>query len=528
ILINLVSNAIKFTPRGEIVVRVDGGCERCADKLCADFSVRDTGIGIPAEKQKLIFDAFAQADASSTRMFGGTGLGLSISSRLVSLMGGRIWLESEPGQGSTFHFTVPFGVPEEASPAPKYRALDLRGVKVLIVDDHPVNRRIFMEMLPQWGMDPYQAGSGEDALDAIIRADADGAPFRLILLDAMMPVMDGFTVAARIREARISAPPTIMLLSSADRAGDIEKSREFGIRQFLRKPVKYSELQDAIQEALGGSAADLADGGTGATASIRSAQKALRILAAEDNPVNQRLVQALLEDRGHEVIMVANGEEALRAVEDKDFDVILMDVQMPVMDGLQATALLRKREAEQGRHAYVVAMTAHALKGDRERCLAAGMDAYVPKPIRETELLAAVERWYESSNPLNEGTAFAMAETPAFDLPAALARVRGRRGLLKDLAGLVVAQMDGLLRDCDQAVANQDAASLERAAHTLKSSAASLCAAATADLAQNLENAGRHGDLESASSLIPQLRSSAERLVAALVTFLDEPDPPRE
>ena len=199
---------------------------------------------------------------------------------------------------------------------------------------------------------------------------------------------------------------------------------------------------------------------------------------------------------------------------------------MPVMDGLQATALLREREADQGRHAYVVAMTAHVLKGDRERCLAAGMDAYVPKPIRESELLAAVERWNDDSNSPDEGAAPTMPETPPFDLTAALARVRGRRALLKDLAGLVVAQTDGLLRDCELAIAGQDAAALELAAHTLKSSAASLCADATAELAQNLENAGRLGDLQSAANLLAQLRASSERLVAALVTFLDEPDPP--
>lgn len=527
ILINLVSNAIKFTPQGEIVVRVESGCDRCADSICPRFSVSDTGVGIPADKQTVIFDAFTQADASSTRMFGGTGLGLAISSRLVNLMRGDMGLESEVGRGSTFYFTVPLKVPSETAPGPRQRSFDLHGVKVLVVDDHPVNRYIFMEMLTQWGMSPVQADSGKAALHEIQRATEQGAPFRLILLDAMMPEMDGFEVAAHIKATPSTALTTIMLLSSADRGGDFELSRRLGISRFLRKPVKYSELMEAIQAALDESEATPVTPEVLPASPFRAVQRGLRILVAEDNPVNQRLVQALLEDRGHSVLMAGNGEEALRLLERESFDAVLMDVQMPVMDGLQATAAIRERERDTGRHAYIVAMTAHALKGDKERCLAAGMDAYVSKPIREAELLAAVERWNEEpASSDTQGASAMSSDQPPFDLSEALARVRNRRPLLRSMAEIFIGQSDDLLDQCEAAIESADGPTLERAAHTLKSSAASFCAATVSEIAQRLENAGRTAEFGNAKADFQVLKSEMGRLLPALKRFLDEPDPP--
>ncbi|QSA97918.1 response regulator [Methylococcus sp. EFPC2] len=525
ILINLVSNAIKFTPKGEISVRVTSNCERCLDKVCPQFSVSDTGIGIPADKRQVIFDAFAQADASSTRMFGGTGLGLSISSRLVNLMGGEIWLDSEVGQGSCFHFTLPFQVPPEAPEHVRRDPADLRGIRVLVVDDHAVNRYIFVEMLTQWGLEPVQADGGEVALAAIREAEAQGKPFRLVLLDAMMPRIDGYEVASRIIANPGATPPTIMLLSSADRVGEADLSRQLGISRFLRKPVKYSELLDAIQEALSTAQPAPCSAGGSDCAAMRPLQRALRILVAEDNPVNQRLVRVLLEDRGHIVTMANNGQDALRLLAQNDFDAVLMDVQMPVMDGLQATEALREHEREYGgEHIYVVAMTAHALQGDKERCLEAGMDAYISKPLRETELLATVERWH-SASPATERGDTGMAETAPFDLTEALQRVRGRRGLLKDLAGIVLDQSDELLHSCEEAIRNGDGPALEWAAHTLKGSVGSLCAKPAAELAQRLENAARAKDFDAARILFGELQAAMAQLAPGIRQFLAAPDP---
>lgn len=452
ILVNLISNAIKFTAHGEISVHVEARCERCEVEVCPEFSVADTGIGIPQDKQAHIFEAFTQVDASSTRLYGGTGLGLSICARLIELMKGRIWLESAPGHGSVFRFTLPFGVPDQAARQAPEALPALTGIRVLVVDDHPVNRRIFVEMLNQWRMVPTAVESGLLALEEIRRARAADTPFRLILLDAMMPEMDGFEVAARIRAEPASSPPTIMLLSSADAPGDANRSRELGITRFLRKPVKYSELMDAIQLALRESGADGATRREFLLSALRPLRVPLKILVAEDNPVNQHLVRTLLEERGHRVWMADQGEAALRLLAEQRFDAVLMDVQMPVMDGLQATAAIRRNEQAAGSgQLWIVAMTAHALQGDRERCLAAGMDAYVSKPLREPELLAAVERWDDSAGAA-PGEGPPVAGPPPFDRTAALERVGHREALLRHLATLLISQSAPLLNDCAEAI----------------------------------------------------------------------------
>ncbi|HEY6945668.1 MAG TPA: response regulator [Candidatus Acidoferrum sp.] len=389
VVTNLVGNAIKFTHEGEVGLKVEVADNEGEDRLL-HFTVSDTGIGIPAEKQALIFDPFAQADTSTTRKYGGTGLGLSISTRLVDLMGGEIWLESEEGKGSRFHFTIKLGLVdakeiEVGKPAPPEI---LRDVKVLVVDDNRTNRRILEGMLKRWEMKPTLVEGGEQALLELPAAKQAGVPYGLILLDMHMPGMDGFQFVERLRQRPELETATIMMLTSAGHRGDAERCKALGISAYLLKPIRQTELREAIARVLG------AKEQRGAIPLItryslydaREPSSVLSVLLVEDNPVNQRLATRMLEKRGHRVVLAANGREALEAVAKGKFDLALMDVQMPEMDGFQATAAIREREIGTGAHLPVVALTAHAMKGDRERCLAAGMNGYLTKPIRPREL----------------------------------------------------------------------------------------------------------------------------------------------
>jgi two-component system sensor histidine kinase/response regulator len=396
IVLNLVGNAIKFTHEGEVTLRV--ACLEKNDQECKlQFTVADTGIGIPAEKQKTIFEAFSQADTSTTRKYGGTGLGLTISTRLVELMSGKMWLESEVGKGTQFHFTIKLAVgnAQELEVGTSVPAEILKGVKTLIVDDNRTNRRILDGMLTRWGMKAVQVESGAEALQALADAQAAGDPFRVILTDMHMPKMDGFGFIERIRENPHMSAATIMMLTSAGHRGDAARCQALGISAYLLKPIRQSELRVAIARILGAAEHNdelplitrysLGDAG--------EAGRSLRILLAEDNPVNQRLAVRMLEKRGHRVAMSCNGREALEALAADTFDLILMDVQMPEMDGFEATAAIRKNEVGKGTRIPIVALTAHAMKGDRERCLAAGMDEYLAKPIRPEELDELLEHF---------------------------------------------------------------------------------------------------------------------------------------
>jgi PAS domain S-box-containing protein len=399
VLINLAGNAIKFTQTGEVVVEVNATSAN-ADEVLLHFAVRDTGIGIPAEKQRLIFEPFAQGDGSTTRQYGGTGLGLSISAKLVSLMGGRLWLESEIGKGSTFHFNLALAVRGESSRSRsghrRAKQEALRDLRVLIVDDNATNRRILEEMALTWHMRPTLAETGDEALIAMERAVAVGEPFALVFLDAMMPEMDGFAVAEKIKHHPDLFGATIMMLSSSDRQGDRARCKELGIVRYLTKPIKPSELLDAMLSVLprtvqseqrhGANAAPCAPTANGAVPTLHG----LHILLAEDNRVNQKLAVALLEKRGHSVVIAENGAEALVALSGEPYDLVLMDVQMPEMGGLEATARIRADEKRTGGHIPIIAMTAHAMTGDRERCLEAGMDAYVAKPVESNALFDAI------------------------------------------------------------------------------------------------------------------------------------------
>ena len=388
IVVNLIGNAIKFTERGEVALEV--ALESASpDSLKLHFVIRDTGIGIPANKLATIFRPFEQADGSTTRKYGGTGLGLAISAHLVELMGGRIWVESEPGSGSRFHFTARFGLATAQVPhAPPLELSDLRGLPVLIVDDHNANRRILAGALARWGMRPSLAANGDEALRQLQDASDRNEPFAMVLSDVHMPEMDGFTLAERVRENDTLCCPTIMMLTSSGQAGDAARCRQLGVSAYLTKPVAQAELLDAILHVRGMPMLPkppLADSGA------PPPPRKWRILLAEDNPVNQTFATRILQKRGHQVAVAANGREALQALEQHTFDLILMDVQMPEMDGLEATAAIRARERITGRHIPIIAMTAGAMQGDQEKCLAAGMDAYISKPIRTKDLLEMLE-----------------------------------------------------------------------------------------------------------------------------------------
>jgi signal transduction histidine kinase/DNA-binding response OmpR family regulator len=391
VLLNLVDNAIKFTTQGEVEVRVEEQQATESDTL-VHFAVRDTGIGIPQDKQRAIFDAFTQADGSMTRKYGGTGLGLAISSRLVAMMGGRIWVESEPGRGSTFHFTARF--PLQTTPRRTCDGIALeqvRGLPVLVVDDNETNRRILEEMLLRWGMQPVLAKGGRHALALLERSHEEARPFALVLLDAQMPEMDGFGVAEAIRQNPGLAECPIVMLTSAGLRGDANRCRELRIDGYLSKPIRQSDLLEAIKAVLGAQARKPESRALVTLHSLRESRRCLRILLAEDNPVNQFLAARVLQKRGHAVVLAENGKIALAAMEEQSFDLILMDVQMPEMDGIETTAAIRKGEQLSRKHVPIIAMTAHAMVGDKERCLQAGMDSYVSKPIQPEELFAIIE-----------------------------------------------------------------------------------------------------------------------------------------
>jgi two-component system, sensor histidine kinase and response regulator len=395
VLINLLGNAIKFTEQGEVVLRVSVEAAN-KDNTILHFSVKDTGIGIPEDRQKLIFEAFTQADNSMTRRFGGTGLGLTISSSLVRVMGGRIWVESAHGKGSTFHFTSTFGL----GTTPDVQLADrdpaeLKDRRVLVIDDHATNRRMLEEMLIGWRMKPVLAAGAREALVAIRVAKEAGEPFTLVLTDVQMPDMDGFTLAERIQQNPELSGPIIMMLTSAGARGDAPRCRDLGIAAYLTKPFKQSDLLEAINVSLGKSAKKTDRPVLVTRHSLREARRTIRILLAEDNAVNRTLAVRLLEKQGHAVVVANNGREALAILEKAafaGFDLALMDVQMPEMDGFEATAAIREREKSSGQHLPIIAMTAHAMKGDEERCLAAGMDGYVSKPIRTAELFATIDK----------------------------------------------------------------------------------------------------------------------------------------
>ncbi len=554
IVLNLAGNAIKFTPAGEVLVSVEP-VSTAGNEVVLRFSVRDTGIGIPAEKHEAIFEAFEQADDSTTRQFGGTGLGLAISSQLVEMMGGEIWVESQPGAGTVFAFTARFQQGPSGEHEPRLPA-DLQGASVLLVEDHGPTRDALCELLTAWGLCPSAAIDASEAL-ALVRPSLDGnsatshaagssALPAFVLIDDTLPDGDGVTLATEVRACAPQAAIVLLL-----RAGDPE--REMLLREtqpevtLIAKPVMPSDLLEALLVAQGGGAAN-AHEAAAASYDFGRAVTPLRILLAEDNPINRRVAVHLLGGRGHQVTCAGDGHEALRLIGADSFDLVLMDLQMPVLGGEEATAQIRAAEQGTRRHLPVVAMTAHALKGDRERCLAAGMDDYIAKPIRARQLFEVVERYApggaatveelatssDATDPMRSETISTEPATPlphalevepgeddspAFDVQAALAAVGGDRGLLKEIVALFRAGAPGWLGELADALAAGDAARLRRIAHTLKNSAGYFGAGSTYDLALELEERGRNNDLVGAEAIRERLVVEVTRLDPALERF---------
>jgi PAS domain S-box-containing protein len=489
VVLNLVGNAIKFTERGEVLL--DAEVESIdADEVHIHFAVTDTGIGVPADKREQIFAPFTQADTSTTRRFGGSGLGLAISAQLVEMMGGHLEMRSEVGRGSTFYFTARFDHPHIVHPVRPPRAAggSLKGLPVLVVDDNQTNRTILCEMLTSWRMRPVATSGGAEALAALKSAAAGGHPFQMILSDGQMPEMDGFMLAEAIKANPVLRDVPMILLTSAGRPGDGARCRKLGLAGFLTKPVKQSDLLDTMTAVAAGEAPSAGDVPSGA-AMRQAPGRSLRVLVAEDNAVNQQVAKRILEKRGHAVVVVGDGREAVSATGGGDvFDVVLMDVQMPEMDGLDATRAIRAREGASGSRLPIVAMTAHAMEGDRERCLDAGMDGYVTKPVEAERLIEAVE-----------------SAAGAFDAAAAVARLGNDRQLLDEMLELFFAECPAMLGSIRIAIDAADPRALRHAAHALKGSVANFRVDAPVEAARRLEKMGIEGDLTDAPAALTEL-----------------------
>jgi signal transduction histidine kinase/CheY-like chemotaxis protein/ligand-binding sensor domain-containing protein len=600
IILNLVGNAVKFTELGEVVVEVrcsesqspqaitkagngsswvgprprgftEGGAAadnetvNQSQRSCRlHFAVRDTGIGIAREKQRVIFDAFSQADGSTSRKYGGTGLGLSISSRLVEMMGGRIEVDSEVGLGTTFHFDACFAVhTDTAARSLVSHPSRLTGLRVLVVDDNATNRRILTEILSQWHLKLSLADGGEEALLALEQAKSRNQPFALMVLDVNMPGMDGFALVENARN-RIGLPDTkIILLTSSGRQGDAARCRDLGISAYLPKPVKQSELLHAALTVLGELPRPQALSRLTTRHSLRETRRSLEILLVEDNVVNQKLAVRLLEKQGHSVSVTSNGREALAVLTQRSFDLILMDVQMPEMNGFETTAEIRRREAQQHVASQnptlrreegeagdgqpqllmtripIIAMTAHAMKGDRERCLAAGMDGYIAKPVQTGTLLDEIERvcgglrrepelgsqrilpgdrnetGFSEIRPGSGSQALKQAQE-VIDQDEALARVEGDLELLRELVELFLNDAPKLLLEVSDSVERCDEKALEQAAHKFKGPLGTLGARATLEIVKKLEAMGREGGLTDACATLESLETEIKRLTLVL------------
>jgi two-component system sensor histidine kinase/response regulator len=508
VLVNIVGNAIKFTEEGEVVIQVKLA-EQTENEATIHFCVSDTGIGIPEDKLSKIFESFSQADGSMTRKYGGTGLGLAISKQLVALMGGQIHAHSTVGEGSRFCFTVtlPKHDGKTARPILPY---DVRGMRVLIVDDNTTNRKILMKMVGSFGCVPEAVESGKLAIEALKKARASGEPYSLILLDMRMPEMSGEDAARAIKTDPEIKDVSIIVLTSAADHSDAERLEDIGCDVYLLKPVKQSKLLDAIMGVLhakGESRGDRVTPAAPGEPSQESRQFGFRVLLAEDNPINQKVAVKMLEKQGCAVDTVANGKEAAEAAGEIAYDLILMDVQMPRMDAFEATKVIRKREGE-GRHTPIIAMTAHAMKGDREKCLDAGMDDYVAKPVQRRELLAAIERWGARSTEKD-----AKHQPPPLDVEAALPRFGGDRvflvEMLEEFLGYAPSQVEALR----QALREADAEQLAKEAHSLKGGAANFAAHTMVSLAHGLEKMGRERAISpQAPQMLEKVRSEMARI----------------
>jgi CheY-like chemotaxis protein/HPt (histidine-containing phosphotransfer) domain-containing protein len=517
IVTNLVGNAIKFTEEGEVVVRVTTDSYVADEAIVLRFAVSDTGIGIPHDKQGVIFRPFAQADGSATRKYGGTGLGLAISEQLVEMMGGSIWVDSKVGRGSTFTFTVHLGLQKQGAPRPTQDLSGLAGLSVLVVDDSATARSIVVEMLRAWRMRPTAV---EDALTAIATlrsAREQGAPFDLALIDVRMPGLDGFALAELVLKDTELRRTRIVLFTASNRPGDVARCRAMGLAGYLTKPITASSLMDALLGVVAAGEGPFVARPTGHAVRLRP----LRLLVAEDNPINRRMLVIMLETHGHSVVAVENGREALATLEQSQFDAVLLDVQMPMLDGLAVTTEIRRRENGCNQHLPVLALTAQAMQGDRERCLAAGMDGYIRKPIEIGDLLATIGQVMPGAVATDDPPRAGDGES-VLDAEAVLRRVGRNRAAAAEIVALFRRESVAMLSQIDSALSSRDGEALERAAHRLFGSLKALAAPAAAEAASRLEAAGREGDLDRALHACDRLRSELASLELPLATLADD------
>jgi two-component system, sensor histidine kinase and response regulator len=600
VIVNLVSNAVKFTDAGEVVVRANVEArlgpppdeldpdsrpsapglysgEGLGDAVLLHVRVSDTGIGIPLEKQRSVFEAFAQADGSTTRKYGGTGLGLTICARLVQMMGGRLWIESEVGKGSTFHFTLQLRALDAAARSRRLPIpADLLGTRVLIADDNATTRAILAETIEGWGMKPVAVDSGATAISALSEdsgvwpsppnagnaAKAPSTSFGLLIVDARMPKVDGFAVVEHCRRREILKGRTVMMLSSTSAQADAARCRDVGVFATVTKPVKPSHLQEALFHAFG----------IPTRASLRPADlrrcatgphvRGLRVLVAEDNAINQKLMRRWLERQAHRVHIVENGKAAVAALETEQYDVALLDVEMPEMDGIQAARAVRARERREGGHVPLIVVTAYAMKGDRERCLRAGFDGYVSKPVQVEELYDMIDRLAQpsslvdddparvwlgpaptsispvpassagdeapisvGSDRLDRSSGSSPSLRPMFNRTKALERTGGDADLLRELAEVFLDECPRWLADIGEAIDAGDARKLQRAAHTLKGGVDSFGARSAFEAALSLEKMARTSELGGSAEAYFALRAQVDRLVPELAAFVREAPP---
>ena len=521
IILNLVGNAVKFTEKGEIILKVQAENED-KDPHCLLFSVKDTGVGIPKEKQESVFGAFAQADGSTTRRFGGTGLGLAVSKQLVNLMNGHIWIESplsaglvtstgfEVGFGSAFHFTARFDPSMEGINITVNKPdIDISGVKVLVVDDNLSNLEIIMEMVEIWQLVPKGTTTTEKAQELLLEAHQAGDPFELILIDSDMPGSDGFSLAGWIRDQYMGDCKTIMMITSLKNRKKVNH-QELHLSSTIIKPVRPSDLLDAIIGALK-ETEEIEDKLTTTPEPVTTSHETpLKILVAEDTPFNQKFITRLLSRWGHQALIVENGKKAVATYAEERFDLILMDVQMPEMDGFEATAKIRAIEKEKGLHTPIIAMTAHAMKGDRERCLDAGMDEYVSKPISSKLLFKTIKKLVsDPDEPVNEDKTM---QQPAFDKQALLQAFDNDWDFLSDVINMYIADYPEMLENIHAAIRNKDADMLRRTAHAFKGMIGNFQVDTAVQNAYRLEKMGSESTFDNAEGIFTQLSSEVDRL----------------